>query len=112
MNSFLKQQALQKLVSLCPLCYAAQPALQAQIIQESNDAELVHVNCNTCQGSVIALIFSTGSLISSIGLVTDLSPQEVSNWQYQAPLNEDDVITLHRVLREPKLVTNVLHELK
>lgn len=78
------------------------------MITQSNKAELVHVQCQTCQGSLVALLFSTGPLISSIGLVSDLSREDVVRFQSASAVSEDDLFSLHDWLRQPSVVTDVM----
>ena len=105
----LKQEALAKLLSLCPHCRAKYERLDTVIITESKDAELVHVKCRSCQGSIVALLFSTGPLISSIGLVTDLSQEDVVRFQKASELSEDDLLAYHEWLRKPSVVSNIIN---
>lgn len=100
--------ALQKLLATCPHCTAAFDQLDRVIIQESNHAELLHVRCRTCQSSLVTLLFSTGPLISSIGLMTDLSQEDVVKFQLAEEVSEDDVFTLHRWLQQPSVVHDII----
>ena len=105
----LKQEALQKLLSACPHCQAKFEQLDTAIITESKDAELVHVKCRSCQGSLVALLFSTGPLISSIGLVTDLSQEDVVRFQQANEVSEDDLLAYHEWLRQPRVVADLIN---
>lgn len=105
----LKQEALQKLLSVCPHCRAKYEQLDTAIITESKDAELVHVKCRSCQGSLVALLFSTGPLISSIGLVTDLSQEDVVRFQQAKEVSEDDLLACHEWLRQPRVVADMIN---
>lgn len=108
LNPSLKQEALGKLLSLCPHCRAQASQLDSVVINESNNAELVHVRCRTCQGSVVALLFSTGSLISSIGLITDLTQADAVKFQQAGELTEDDLFSLHAWLQQPSASGDLL----
>lgn len=107
-NPSLKQQALEKLVALCPICQAQPQQLRTSVLFESNQAEYVHINCGSCQGSVVALLFSTGPLISSIGLITDLSQQDAVKFQRSKAISEDDIIGLHELFQQTNVVTRLL----
>jgi hypothetical protein len=105
----LKQEALEKLLSVCPHCRAKYEQLDSVVITESKDAELVHVKCRSCQGSLVALLFSTGPLISSIGLVTDLSQEDVVRFQQAKELSEEDLLACHEWLRQPQAVADIIN---
>lgn len=103
----LKQEALAKLLSVCPHCKAQYERLDTAVITQNRDAELLHVKCRSCQGSLVALLFSTGPLISSIGLVTDLSQEDVVRLQQAEPLSENDLLACHEWLHKPQAVSDI-----
>ncbi|MBI2415124.1 MAG: hypothetical protein HYV33_00485 [Candidatus Kerfeldbacteria bacterium] len=100
MNKALQQQALDKLVATCPMCNAPRQLLTTSIVNQTQAADLLHIRCGSCQGSLVAVVYSTGPLISSIGLITDLSGDDVARLQRSAALTEDDVLTLHQHLQQ------------
>ena len=108
LNPALKQEALEKLLSSCPFCRSKQAGFVTSVISESRDAELVHARCSICQGALVALLFSTGPIISSIGLVTDLSLEDVSRFQASTAITEDDLLALHEWLHHGKSVDQLL----
>lgn len=108
MNPYITQQALQKLVSECPVCHTNTLPLEVKVINQTTEAELVHVTCNSCQGALVALIFSTGAMVSSVGLITDLSPEDVAAIQHTEMLTEEDILDLHITLRTKDVCTELL----
>lgn len=96
----IKEQALEKMMGQCPICAATKQDLTLNTIQQRSNAELLYIQCRSCQSSVVALVFSTGSVISSIGLLTDLTKTEVSQFQAETALTEDDILALHRWLKQ------------
>ncbi|EKD76156.1 MAG: hypothetical protein ACD_43C00211G0003 [uncultured bacterium] len=108
LSAALKQEALDKLLASCPLCQNRQGSFITSVISESRDAELVHARCSICQGALVALLFSTGPIISSIGLVTDLSLEDVSRFQHSQAITEDDLLTFHEWLHHGKSVNQLL----
>lgn len=89
-----------KFVSYCPLCNSAYNPLEAKILEERDDAHLVHVRCRNCQSAIVALIVSGGLGVSSIGLVTDLSAEDVVHFKNEEPITIDDVLALHEELKQ------------
>lgn len=108
LNPALKQEALEKLLAACPFCRSRQASFITGVISESRDAELVHARCSICQGALVALLFSTGPIISSIGLVTDLSLADVSRFQHSKTITEDDLLAIHEWLRHGASVDQLL----
>lgn len=110
LNPLLKQQALEKLLAGCPFCQNQQAHFITSIISANQSAELVHARCQSCQAAMVALLFSTGPMISSIGLLTDLTLEDVSKFQHHESLSEDDLITLHEGLHVPSLIEQLLKQ--
>lgn len=104
----LKQEALERLLSRCPRCQNTK-GLITKLIREKPDAQLVHVNCTTCKGSLIAVVFTTGPLVSSVGLVTDLSEQDVQRLHLSEALEEDDLIAIHEALQHTDICRELLN---
>lgn len=91
-----------KLISACPICGNRYKPTQAKVIEQKGDAHLVHIECQNCQSGVVALIVRGGIGISSIGLITDLTADDVSRFKESEPLSEEDCLAIHEFL-EAKL---------
>lgn len=111
LNPLLKQQALDKLLSSCPFCQNQQARFTTSVISSNQAVELVHARCQSCQAAMVALLFSTGPMISSIGLLTDLTLEDVSRFQHDSALSEDDLITIHEGLQERSLIEKLLKQI-
>lgn len=105
----LKQDALDKLLSQCPRCKSDNSNLYTRMIKETAEAQLVHSKCGTCQGSLVAVVFTTGPMVSSVGLITDLSEDDVRRIQKQRPLNENDLIDIHEALQQDNICRQLLN---
>ncbi len=93
---FLNAQAF-KNISQCPLCRRRYNPLKASILEESEDAYLVHIHCPNCQSSLLVLILHQGPVISSMGLVTDLNQDDLRQLKDSRSLVEDDVLAVHQL---------------
>ena len=87
-----------KLISSCPLCKTEYQPFQANIVDERNEAQLVHIQCQKCQSSVVALIMNGPMGLSSVGLITDLSSADVERFKDEATLSETDVLNTFKAL--------------
>lgn len=88
-----------RLVSYCPLCNTQYNPLSARIVEERDDAHLIHIKCKKCNSSIVALVLSSGVGISSVGLITDLSEEDVIRFKDGNRVNNDDVLNLYSLLR-------------
>lgn len=94
-NPFLPSEGL-KVISACPLCNVHYTPLQAHVIDAREDAHLLHLECRNCGCAVVAAIRSEQLGVSSIGLLTDLTSDDVVRFKDTAAVLEvDDVIELH-----------------
>lgn len=87
-----------RMISSCPVCGHRYGPDQARLIEEKGEAHLVHIQCAKCQGGVIALIVKGGIGVSSVGLVTDLTAEDVYRFKESDSLTEDDCIAIHEYL--------------
>ncbi len=88
-----------RLVSYCPLCNTQYNPLSAKIVEERDDAHLLHIKCKKCSSSIVALVLSSGMGISSVGLITDLSEEDVVRFKNGKRISSDDVLNLYSFLR-------------
>ncbi|MBI5466144.1 MAG: hypothetical protein HY974_02565 [Candidatus Kerfeldbacteria bacterium] len=87
-----------RLISYCPLCEAAYSPLQARVLEEREDAHLLHIQCSHCHSSIVALVLSSAIGITSVGLVTDLTGDDVLRFKDAEALNTDEVLSFHHLL--------------
>lgn len=95
--SFYPSESL-RLISYCPICNTHYNPLAAQVLEERDDAHLIHVECRKCGSSIVALVLTGGIGISSVGLVTDLSGEEVLKFRNRESVRADDVLAMHQAL--------------
>lgn len=87
-----------KLISYCPLCNTHYNPSEAKILEQRDGAHLIHVECGNCRSSIVAVVITGGIGISSVGLVTDLTSDDVLHFKNRDSLSEDDVIDAYRLL--------------
>lgn len=98
-----------RLISYCPICHTHYNPLAAQVLDERDDAHLIHIECRKCGSSIVALVLTGGLGMSSVGLVTDLTGDEVLKFRTRENIQADDVLTVHEALFQKE--TNLLAEL-
>ena len=91
------QQGL-KLITQCPVCGGDFEAKAAKFLIKKKESQLVHITCCYCKGNFIAniMIFSKG--ISTVGMVTDLSFEDVKRIYGSVPIEIDEVIEGYKYL--------------
>ena len=89
-----------KLLSYCPLCDSHYNLMEARVLEEKEGASLIYIKCRKCQSSILALILNNPLGISSVGLVTDLNPEEVMKYRLASEVNENDILDIHQFLQK------------
>ncbi len=86
-----------RLISYCPLCNTHYNPSEAKILEEKEGAHLIHVECNTCRSSIVAVIITGGVGVSSVGLITDLTSNDVMRFKKAVSVTEDDVLEAYEL---------------
>lgn len=89
-----------KLVSYCPLCENRYNFAEARVLEEGATGSLIYIRCPHCHSAILALIVHGHGGISSVGVVTDLQPEEVLKFEAEADLAEDDVLASYQYLQK------------
>lgn len=97
-----------KIISFCPVCNAKYNPLEAKVLEEKDEAHLIHIKCRRCQSCVVALILTSNFGISSMGIVTDLDSDDVLKFKAGQVVSADDVIEIYQLLNsKPEMITNL-----
>ena len=89
-----------RLVSYCPVCETRYNPMQARMLGQDGETHLLHVQCRKCHNSILALVLVNQVGASSVGLLTDLTYDDVIRFRSQSPVSIDDVIETHTFLEE------------
>ena len=95
--SRLWQEGL-KIVSHCPLCQTRHNNIEARILGEDGETHLLHLTCRKCRNSILALVLVNQTGVSSVGLITDLTFEDVVRFRHKSKITVDDVILTHQFL--------------
>ncbi|MCR4313796.1 MAG: hypothetical protein NUV84_00940 [Candidatus Uhrbacteria bacterium] len=88
-----------KLVSFCPVCETRYNPMEARLLGEQEETHLLHVQCRKCQHSILAIVLVNQVGASSVGLLTDLSYDDVVRVKSGSWVSVDDVIEVHRLFQ-------------
>lgn len=89
-----------RLISYCPVCDTSYNPMEARVIDERDGRHLMHIRCKKCAHSILALVLTSGMGVSSMGLLTDLTFDDVVQFREAKAITVDDVITLHHLLEQ------------
>lgn len=89
-----------RLLSYCPLCEFTSQPLQAKLLETKDEAYLVHLQCSHCQSSIIATVTAQSQGLASVGLVTDLTSDEVIRFKEASVITADDVLSIHQLFNK------------
>lgn len=90
-----------KILNHCPFCGASAEEMDIKLLKKMMDREIIHVHCAACRGSIIALLMTSGPGVASIGLVTDLSFDDMVKFINNREISLDDVLGMHELLKSP-----------
>lgn len=90
-----------KLVSFCPVCETRFNSMHARILAREGETHLLHVVCRKCRNSILALVVVNDIGASSVGLLTDLSYEDVMHFRSSESITLDDVIEAHAFFKHP-----------
>lgn len=87
------------MISFCPLCETNYNPMEARVLGEKEDGHLLHIRCKKCWNSILALVLVSNAGVSSVGLITDLTYDDVRKFSGRdTSVTTDDVIAVHELL--------------
>jgi predicted DCC family thiol-disulfide oxidoreductase YuxK len=106
-SSFGSFRGSVRLISHCPLCHAFYQPTAARVLAEHDDTHLIHLECTACGGAIIAVIVANLVGVQSMGLVTDLTPEDILRLRSAAPVSPDNILDLHHFLEQDQSLLNL-----
>ncbi len=83
----------------CPLCGGAYQGSDIVAVEQTDEAELLHLTCGQCQGALLALMTQLPFGMSSIATTTDLSAEDAQRLLDRKPFSPDDVLSFHQFIK-------------
>lgn len=96
-----------KMISHCPVCHYSNTAIEAKILEESDNAHLVYIKCKRCQSAVLALFSANSFGVSSVGVITDFDSYEVAKFKNLSQVNSDDVLVIKQALTNDSYLSKI-----
>jgi len=89
-----------KIVRECPLCKTDYDLGDMVVLQEGENTHLVHATCPHCQNAILSLVMISPLGLSSVGVMTDLSPDDTLRLKDKKNISDDEVLDFHIFLRK------------
>ena len=84
----------------CPLCKHEFGEEAVHILEHRAESHLVHITCPKCLNAVLAVISISSFGMSSVGVVTDLVPEDVLKVRGRDIFSEDDVLKFYQFIEQ------------
>ncbi|OGH59821.1 MAG: hypothetical protein A2725_02275 [Candidatus Magasanikbacteria bacterium RIFCSPHIGHO2_01_FULL_33_34] len=87
-----------RLMKKCPFCEYNYEAKKVVVLEEYEESRLVHVTCSDCNSSILHIMLVTQVGLNTMGIITDLSAEEVKRLRYSSGITEDILLDFHKFL--------------
>ncbi len=84
----------------CPVCEVSQEDLKSMPVGHSEDRMIMHVQCTKCNSAIMVFITQNDVGMMTFGVMVDVHDTEAGEMFSQNPINDDDVINVHRYLQK------------
>jgi hypothetical protein len=84
-----------KQIASCPACQTSFEFLTTQVVETYSEAQLVHITCSKCRHALLAVIASLPDSTQTVGLVTDLTYEDVLRFSQAESISIKDVMDVH-----------------
>lgn len=97
-----------KFINRCPICSALYDIDKAKLFGKNENATLVHLTCTKCASYFVAMVLLVGQGVSSVGMVTDLSFDDVNRLYRKEPITTDEIIDGHELIQKNLFIHSLI----
>jgi hypothetical protein len=97
-----------KFINRCPICSSAYDGKEAKLFAKNETATLVHLTCTSCASYFVAMVLLVGQGVSSVGMVTDLSFDDVKRLYQSEPFTTDEIIDAHEQMDQRTFIHSLI----
>lgn len=87
-----------RLMKKCPFCERAYDVKKVIVLEEYNESRLVHVTCSGCNSSILHIVLVTQMGLNTMGIITDLTAEEVIRLKHSPGITEDTLLGFHKFI--------------
>jgi len=73
-------------------------------LAERDQHVLTYVKCSQCGSAILSLLTLNQQGLQAVGLVTDLTSDEVVHFEQSQPVSTNDVLQLHEALEKDRRI--------
>lgn len=100
-------------VSRCPLCNAGYRMEDAHMLESTEEASMIHIECARCKSSIVAVVAMSGVGIVSLGMVTDMTKEDIERFRQAPSINSNELLEMIQLLqRHDRSVVRELAQVK
>jgi hypothetical protein len=97
-----------KFINRCPICSSLYDTNDAKLFSRNETATLVHLTCNKCSSYFVAMVLLMGQGVSSVGMITDLSFDDVKRLYNTQPFTTDEIIDAHEEMQTNTFIHSLI----
>jgi len=83
----------------CPVCNEKYPKNAMLLIESGSERETMHFTCEKCKISSLFFISENNIGMMGVGVLTDMSKNEVENFFQKEAISADGVLEVHKFLK-------------
>ncbi|MEX0870001.1 MAG: hypothetical protein WDZ39_01055 [Candidatus Spechtbacterales bacterium] len=88
-----------KYLGNCSVCGTSFETRKTTLISRKEGISHVYAQCVECKSSVIIFVIkSTAGFVTTVGMLTDMTKQDLDKFKKRKPITADDVLELHKAL--------------
>lgn len=110
LDAFFSGDGDLRVLTACPFCNTSYSIRAARVLAQKDDAHVVHIECRNCGGSIVALVLAGAIGTQSVGVVTDLTREEVVKYSKATLVSTNDVLSAHELLNDDTSVPQILSQ--
>jgi len=86
----------------CPFCRVSYTPDQFDVLESSARGVLYVVECLKCHHTLFGSFFFTDEGMSSIGMLTDFTKEDILKFRHKAPISADELLLLYEQWQKVK----------
>ncbi|MFA6427115.1 MAG: hypothetical protein WCW16_01560 [Candidatus Magasanikbacteria bacterium] len=84
----------------CPLCNTTFETSGIKTIENQAKAHVFHITCSSCKHALVVLLGMTDIGVGLVGLLSDLTYEDMNRMRGKSALSEDDLFGLYHIILE------------
>lgn len=84
----------------CPICNTMYDLQKFKILAERDQNVLTYIQCSQCGSALLSMLSMGPQGVRAVGLVTDLTSDEVMHFEGSQRVSVDDVLELHEAMEK------------